>query len=418
MKVAFFVNEFPSLSETFVLNQIAGLIQAGHQVDIYARNAQAAERVHPSVESYQLDERVYYQPYLPANYLMRYLKALWLILIWGWRAKRLIWATLNIKKYGRHASSLRLLYRSIPLIQQGCPTYDVIMCHFGPMGLVALDLKAVGAVAGKVCVAFHGLDLSAHLVEAGKDVYAPLFEQADLLLPISQFWKKRLIELGCSPTKIQVHRMGIDVEKFAFQTRTLPEGGRVRLVSIARLVEKKGIEYSIRALRDVADRYPAVEYSVIGDGPLMLELSQLVQELALTDVVRLLGWRRQDEVIKTLEASHILLAPSVTSKNGDMEGIPVVLMEAMAMGLPVISTWHSGIPELVKPEACGLLAPERDVPALTQAILNLISTAETWPTLGYQGHQIVAQSFNSATLNQDLEKTFVRLIQQPVSVSP
>ncbi|NEP20408.1 MAG: colanic acid biosynthesis glycosyltransferase WcaL, partial [Leptolyngbya sp. SIO4C1] len=376
------VNEFPSLSETFILNQITGLVQAGHSVDIYARNAQKASKIHPLVEEYQLVNNTYYYPYLPANYFLRALKALWLIIAYFWKAPKAILKALNFKKYGRHASSFRLLYCSIAFIQQGCPTYDIIMCHFGPTGLVALDFRDINVLSGKICVTFHGLDLSAYLIEAGEDIYAPLFEKADLLLPISDFWKQRLIELGCNPNKIQIHRMGIDLEHFAFKPRKTEEEQKVRLVSVARLVEKKGIEYSIRALQKVAQQYPAVEYIVIGDGPLMHELSQLVQTLELQNVVQLLGWQQQDEVAKILSTAHILLAPSVTSSNGDMEGIPVALMEAMATGIPVISTWHSGIPELIHHEKSGILVPERNSSELALQILNLIQDPESWSRLG------------------------------------
>jgi len=409
MNIAFLLNEFPSLSETFILNQIAGLIDAGHQVDLYARNAQAASKVHPLVEKHRLSDRVHYHPHIPANYLIRYLKAIWLILIWIWSAPIATVKTLNFRKFGRHATSLKLFYRSIAFIRQGCPAYDVIMCHFGPMGLIALDLKTAGVTNGKICVAFHGLDLSAHLQTEGKDVYESLFANGDLLLPISHFWKKRLIELGCDPEKIQVHRMGIAVERFAFEPRSLQNNGTIRLISVARLVEKKGIEYSIRALREVVKQYPNIEYTVVGDGPLMSDLAELVQALELNDIVRLLGWQRQDEVIKLLSASHILLAPSVTSQNGDMEGIPVVLMEAMAAGLPVISTWHSGIPELIRQGHSGFLVPERDSSELARQIIALIQQPESWSQVGQNARSAVAKDFEVSQLNKHFSNTLLEL---------
>lgn len=410
MKVAFLLNEFPSLSETFILNQISGLIEAGHRVDLYARNAQAASKVHPLVEKYQLTNIVYYHPYIPANYLARYLKAVWLVLMYLWTAPLVILRALNFRKFGRHATSLKLLYRSISFVRRGCPSYDIIMCHFGPMGLIALDLKAIQATDGKVCVAFHGLDLSAHLQAEGKDVYNPLFEKGDLFLPISYFWEKRLIELGCDPKKIKTHRMGIDVEQFSFKPRALSNDRTVRLVSVARLVEKKGIEYGIRALEDVVKHYPNIEYVIIGDGPLMPKLSQLVRDLELDEVVHLLGWQRQDEVVEILSHSHILLAPSVTGHDGDMEGIPVILMEAMASGLPVISTWHSGIPELVRHGESGFLVPERDSSALSEQISNLIQKSEIWSQMGQNARLRVAKEFDVNQLNKQLNKIFLQIL--------
>ncbi|MGB3613508.1 MAG: glycosyltransferase [Elainellaceae cyanobacterium] len=402
MKIAFLVNEFPSLSETFILNQIVGLVEAGHQIDIYARNAQRTDKVHPLIEKHGLEARTYYHPYIPANYIFRYLKAVWLVVRWFLVAPVAILGALNAKRYGRHATSLKLLYRSIPLIRNGRPSYDAIMCHFGPMGLVALDLQTIGVLQGSVCVTFHGLDLSSHLLTSGKDVYNPLFAQGSLLLPISQFWEKRLIELGGSANSVRVHHMGIDTERFPFQPREFPKDGAIRIISIARLVEKKGIEYSIRALKPVVEQFPNLLYSVVGDGPLMPQLAQLVQELQLGDNVQLLGWQKQDDVVKLLELSHVMVAPSVISSDGDMEGIPVVLMEAMAMGLPVVSTWHSGIPELVVDGVSGSLVPERDVESLSQSILNLLHQSDRWPEIGRAGRQQVEAEFDSDAQNEKL----------------
>lgn len=402
MDVAFLVNEFPSLSETFVLNQIVGLVRAGHRVHIYARNAQSTHKVHPLVEKYGLAAQTFYQPYLPANYLIRYLKALWLILRWFFAAPKAIFGALNMRQYGRHASSLRLLYRSITHIKNGQPSYDAVVCHFGPMGLVAADLESIGVLSGKLYVVFHGLDLSAHLLEAGKDVYNPLFQQAHRLLPISHFWQRRLVALGAEACQIQVHHMGIDVERFRFKPRAFPEDGHVRIISIARLVEKKGIEYGIRSLPPVVARYPHLSYSIVGDGPLMDELRALVQELKLEKRVNLLGWQQQDDVVDLLQEAHLMLAPSVVSSDGDMEGIPVVLMEAMAMGLPVVSTQHSGIPELATNGTSGLLVPERNVEALSQAILQMLQQSDRWEAMGQAGRQRVEADFNSDKQNRKL----------------
>lgn len=402
MNIAFLVNEFPSLSETFVLNQVVGLVEAGHHVHIYARNAQKTHKIHPLIEQHQLAQKTYYHPYIPANYAVRYLKAIGLIIRWFWAAPKAVLGALNVRKYGRQASSLRLLYRSIAHIEQECPSYDAIICHFGPMGLVAADLKQIGVLQGHICVVFHGLDLSAHLQQAGKEVYNDLFEQASLLLPISAFWKQRLLELGAPANKIQVHHMGIDTERFSFKPRTWPSDGPVHLISIARLVEKKGIEYGIRALPPVIAQFPALRYTIVGDGPLMEHLQGLVRELQLENHVALLGWQKQDDVVALLERSHLMLAPSVVSSNGDMEGIPVVLMEAMAMGLPVISTQHSGIPELVTDGVSGQLVPERNGAALSEAIALMLQQRDRWEAMGRAGRQRVEAEFDSDRLNQSL----------------
>jgi colanic acid/amylovoran biosynthesis glycosyltransferase len=149
-----------------------------------------------------------------------------------------------------------------------------------------------------------------------------------------------------------------------------------------------------------------VRYDILGEGPLRPALEQLVRELGLGERVTLHGARDQDEVLEMLRRSHLALAPSVTSRDDDQEGIPVSLMEAMAIGLPVVSTFHSGIPELVHDGVSGRLVPERDVDALAGALEPLVDHPETWPAMGREGRRHVVENFNLRTLNDRLVEIF------------
>ncbi len=122
--------------------------------------------------------------------------------------------------------------------------------------------------------------------------------------------------------------------------------------------------------------------------------------------VKLVGWKTGEEISRILDAADILVAPSVTATNGDQEGIPVTIMEAMSTGLPVVSTWHSGIPELVRDGVSGLLAPERDIAALASHLLALIERPELRRTMGRAGCDIVHASYNIDALNDRLETIF------------
>ena len=269
------------------------------------------------------------------------------------------------------------------------------------------DLKLI---QGKLCTVFHGYDLTGYLQTEGDHAYDKLFQQGELFLPISDRWKQKLIDLGCPPEKIQVHHMGIDCEKFTFVPRQMPTNGVIQLVTVCRLVEKKGVEYGIRAVAQLRDRYPKVQYTIIGDGPLTAALKMLVAELKISDIVHLVGWKQRDEVIEILNQSQIFLAPSVTACNGDQEGIPVALMEAMAMGMPVISTFHSGIPELVEDGISGYLVPERDVDGLTDRISTLIEHPEQWIDMGKAGRQFVESYFDVEKLNDQLVDVYQHLL--------
>lgn len=408
MKIAFIVGEFPALSETFILNQIVGLIRLGHEVDIYATRPRSEPKVHPDVEKYDLLSRTYYAVEMPTNRLRRVLTSCGLVLTNFHKAPRVMLRTLNIFKHRQHFGSLTLLYEVIPWLQKGA-LYEIIHCHFGMNGLKATGLREIDAIGGKLITAYYGLDISQYLQEFGENIYCDLFDIGDLFFPISNLMKSQLIRMGCDRQKIVVHRLGIDSQRFFFTPRRLAADGVVRLITIARLVEKKGLEYSIRAVAQLASLNQKIEYNIIGDGCLKADLQHLIQELDAENI-NLLGWQQQEEVVALLNNSHILIAPSVTSQSGDQEGTPVVIMEAMAMGLPILSTLHSGIPELVEDGVSGFLVPERDVDALAEKLRYLIQNSARWEEMGKAGRACVENYYNIDKLNEQLVEIYQRLL--------
>jgi colanic acid/amylovoran biosynthesis glycosyltransferase len=367
VKIALFVTEFPIISETFILNQITGLLDRGHDVTIYARIPQVQPFVHPDVERYHLlDRTFYYGSYqaMPAKRVFRLLKVGFYIIKSFNKKIRLYVKLLNIIKFGTEPVSPYFLYPIATFLSRGVRSYDIVHCHFGPNGNFGAWLKDLGVIEGKFVITFHGYDVSKYVKEKGDHVYDFLFKTGDLFLPISERAKEKLIQLGCDKQRIAVHRMGVDTSRFLFAPRKPREDGKVRILTIGRLVEKKGVQYGIQALAKALKKYPHLEYRIAGDGPLRTELKSLVNGLNVNGHVKLLGWKRHDEIVELMRSADILLAPSVTSKDGDQEGIPVVLMEALAQGLPVLSTRHSGIPELVRDGEFGFLVPERDLDAL------------------------------------------------------
>lgn len=308
--------------------------------------------------------------------------------------------TLNVFKFGTKALSFSLVYSAVPFLPE--KSYDIVHCHFGPNGLTGVFLREVGAIKGKIVTSFHGYDLSKYVKEHGKKVYDVLFKKGDIFLPVSSHLKARLLELGCDEDKIRVHHMGIKSEKFPFRIRKVPEGELVKVITIGRLIEKKGIDYGIRAVRDLKEKQLKIEYNIIGDGPLRKDLERLIDELKLADAVKLLGEKPHKEVIDLLDEAHILLAPSITAKNADQEGIPVVLMEAMAMGLAVVSTYSSGIPELVEEGRTGCLTSERETGAIAEKVEHLIKHPETFERVTQFARTYIEENFEAENLNARL----------------
>ncbi len=151
---------------------------------------------------------------------------------------------------------------------------------------------------------------------------------------------------------------------------------------------------------------------MVGDGVLREQLQQMIEGMGIERQVKLLGWKTQEEVKILLEESHVLVAPSVTSDSGDQEGIPTAIKEAMASGLPVISTLHSGIPELVVDGVSGLLVSERDAASIADALAYLISHPERCKEMGQAGRRQVEQKFDTNSLNKKLEELYLGLMHQ------
>ncbi|KAB8320512.1 colanic acid biosynthesis glycosyltransferase WcaL [Tolypothrix campylonemoides VB511288] len=406
MKIAFIVGPFPVLSETFILNQITGLLVRGHEVHIYGCKPDDTSKVHPDVEKYQLIERTYYIPEIPKNYFLRFLKGLAFIST-NFHHAPLLLQSLNIFKYGKRAASMRLLYSVIPLLKS--QPYDIIHCQFGMYGIEGMILRDVGAIKGKLITSFRGYDISWYVKACGEDVYDDLFVKGNFFLANCEFFRKRAIKLGCDEKKIVVHGSGIDCSRFTYKPR-YPHPDGIRIVTTGRLVEKKGIEYAIRAVAKVARLYQNIEYNIIGDGHLKQQLQQVISELNVADKVKLLGWKNQKEIIDILDQAHLFIAPSVTAEDGNQDAPVNTLKEAMAMGLPVIGTLHGGIPELVEDGISGFLVPERDADAIAEKLHYFIEHPEVWEQMGRAGRVYVAEHYDINRLNDELVEIYQQVV--------
>jgi colanic acid/amylovoran biosynthesis glycosyltransferase len=399
MKIAFVLDSFPALSETFILNQITGLIDRGHTVDIYASGPRDDPKCHPDVERYGLIGRTFYMKTSTSERLRAFAER-------SMTRPSEAWETVRRRLRPRRTQALP--FGAAPLRSAPAKEYDVVHCHFGESALTALTHRNAGRLGGRLVTTFYGSDLTRYVVRHGDDAYAELFERGDAFLAICDYFQSRLIQIGCAADRIWKHPLGIDLSRFPFIPRCVAAGETVRMVTIARLVEKKGVEYVLRALARVRPS-AAIEYTIIGDGILRAHLEGLADELGARVNVRFAGSLQQEEVADTLASAHLLIAPSVTAADGDQEGTPVAILEAMASGMPVISTRHSGIPELVQDGISGRLVPERDVASLAAAIEAFVEAAETWVMMGHAGRARVEQRHDINTLNDELVQFYERL---------
>ncbi|PSB01507.1 glycosyltransferase [Merismopedia glauca] len=407
LKIAFIVDDFPSLSQTFVINQIVGLLDRGHQVDIYAETRGNTAKVHQAILDYHLLERTYYFTPIPNNLFWRSILGIGVLLNSFFKDPLITLRSLNFFKYGLLALSLRLLYTVVPSLNK---SYDIIHCQFGTQSFRGMWFRQIHATEAKLITIFRGHDISVFVKERGDRVYDRLFNTGDFFLANCDYFRKKAIQLGCNEQKIIVYRSGLDCDRFIFKPRYFPVDGCIRLATTGRLVEKKGIEYAIRAVAKQAKITPNIEYNIIGDGELKEKLQQLIEKLNISNIVKILGWKNQRELIEILDRSHIFIAPSIAAKNGDRDAPINVLKEAMAMGLPVISTYHGGIPELVEDGVSGFLVPERDAETLAEKLSYLIDRPEQWEAMGKAGRAFVEAHYNLNKLNDELVKIYQQVL--------
>lgn len=407
MKIAVVVSTFPSVSETFIVNQIVGLLDRGHQVHLFAAKKGSSSCIHPEIREANLLQKTRYFPVIPKNKFLCRIAAL-RRLLQSWfcaplQTSRLLFCFLRTGSF-----SYSLFFAALMVLPGN---FDVIHVHFGQNALVWAQLKAMGL---RFCLvtSFHGHDVNSYPRMYGNSIYKILFEWGDLFTVNTNFTRNQVEKLGCTPGKIRRLPVGLQVEQFDLQERVFPEDGCIRLLTVGRLVEKKGHLYMLRALPEILKRHPKIRYWIVGDGPLEMQLREEVNRLALEEHVEFLGSMPADQVRRIYTEAHVFILPSITAADGDMEGQGLVLQEAQATGLPVISTLHNGIPEGILDGKSGFLVPEKDSELLAEKTIYTLSHPEIWLEMGRAGRTFVEANYDMTLLNQQLEQIYLEACRE------
>lgn len=372
MKILFFVHSFPCVSETFVLNQVTGLIDLGHEVRVYAWG-KPDNCVHSDYVQYDLKNRTRnLSCSIPQNKVKRILKAL-PILFQGLKHVGPKFLTLFSPKYGENAYNLLFLYVSEIFLNDQSWKPDAVITHFGDNGLFVNAYHQIGLIDKDTkCYTFiHAHEICRQNIDETKKKYNNIFKSNDFILPISRFWESKLIQAGANPETTKIFHMGVDIDRFGYKDKRRSRD-EIKILSVGRLVGQKGYEYAIKGVAEyIKETNLKVSYTIIGRGELEDKLKKIVRQNAIEDNVTFLGAQPQEVVSNYMAKSDIFLLPSVTDDNGYMEGIPVALMEAMALGLLCISTYHSGIPELIDNNETGFLCKEKDSSEITKTLMQI-----------------------------------------------
>ena len=392
LAVGLMVHDFPRLSETFVINQARGLLDAGHDVTVLAPYGDGAALrseagMHADVAAYGLAARADYAPLGEAPL-----------------------------RWTRTGGPLRAPSRAAAFLNEavlfGGRRFDVVHCQFASLGLLALrHARARTLRWRRLVVHLRGYDVSAFVRDRGEDVYAPLWRAGDLFVANCEHFRQRAISLGCPAERTIVIGSSIETKNFPAKTDYRLDADDLRVITVGRLTEKKGIPTVLRALARSRGAGSETTLDVVGDGPLDAELRALAQDLGIRDAVRFHGALPHDRIAALLRASDVLVAASERAPNGDQDAPVNSLKEAMVSGLPVIGTRHGGIPELVLDPQSGCLVDERDDAGLADAFARIADRRAEWPRIGQANRARATEMYEHARMTRRLIAAYMNTLE-------
>jgi glycosyltransferase involved in cell wall biosynthesis len=401
LKVAYIMSRFPKLTETFILYEMLAMRQQGIQVEVYPLLREREEVMHP--ETAQFVSAAHFQPFISLPIIRANLHFLWknplVYFKTLWDVLRANWGSFNFFTgvMGIFPKTVLFAY------QMRADKVQHVHAHFAshPAAAGFIIHRLVGIPYSFTA---HGSDL-----HRDRHMLAEKVAEAAFVATISQYNKELIISEcpGKYRAKVHVVHCGVDTAVFQARSHETPyEKGEnpFTILCVGTLHEVKGQAYLIEACCQLQERGFNFECHFVGDGPDKKSLTDLAEQAGLSDKIRFHGRLTRDEIARLLLDADVLTAPSVPTHDGRREGIPVVLMEAMGSGVPVIASQLSGIPELVSHQLTGLLVPPRDATSLADALECYLKDPELRHRLGRAGREKVIEEF-------DLNKNGTKLAQ-------
>lgn len=284
--------------------------------------------------------------------------------------------------------------------------------HFGPRAIQFLSIAL--RLNLPLLTSFYGYDVSAFpRIQTNREQLKILFQYGTAFTAMSGNMARELEKLGCPSDKLMIHHTSVEIDKFTFSP---PEynGKDFNLLCVCQYVEKKGLSYLIKAFAKVSEKYPEAKLRIVGRpikaNYVSMELDSLIQELGIVSKVLQLGPVPYNQLQEEYKKAHLFALASHTASDGGAEGIPTVLLEAQATGLPVISTRHAGIPEAILDGKSGFIVPEKDDNALAEKMIWFLEHPDKWKEMGKSGREFVEREYNALIQAKKLEDIYTKLI--------
>jgi len=405
-KIAFVVNHFPSVSETFILNQITDLVERGHDIRIYSFKSKTLKFIHGAVEHYKLIERTtYFQHYHKSGikklgwFVSFFLKNGWTLIM-----------VLKFKMFSKNALRKAIRNQSLSWSLENFlndTDFDIVHAHFGQQGARVANLMARGRISNfKFVTAFHGYDLNPSFVNKYKTAYKNIFRFADAVTVNSNYLATILLAVCQEPKNLMLLPEGLKTEQYRKETtefnRTL---SNFTIVFCGRLVEFKAPDLAVQIIDILVNGrgFRNVMLRIIGEGRLRGDVEELIRKLALEDHVSLLGALSQENVVQEMNKADLFLLPGIQEKEtGRAETQGLVIQEAQAMELPVVVSDAGGMKYGLIDGISGFVIKEGDIDAFADKIELLLKDMELRIKMGKAGRDFVVDNFDTKILGDKL----------------
>lgn len=318
----------------------------------------------------------------------------------------------NLRQFPFHPIFVKKRFtRLVPWLKK--KKVKCLHARFGTAGVELLPYARKAKLP--LIVSFHGFDATklAKQSKRYRQQLKKVFRYAKAVTVVSEHMKRQVIRLGCPPEKITLIRSGINLRNFPYMPQTLSgKQGTFRLLSVGRLTEKKGMDTLIKAFRRLHKKHPQVSLTIVGDGEERVRLKKMVRKYGLKKQIRFTGALPHGQVREQMAKCDAFVIACKTAKDGNQEGIPNVLMEAMATGRPVISTYHAGIPELIQNGVSGYLVSENASKQLAEAMEKVMNNPEQLPAMTDLARKRVEERHDIEKQRQLLEHLYLDVLRK------
>jgi len=405
MRIAVGMSEFPSLSQIFVLNQIQSLIESERNFDIYSFSRPEEDIVHQKVTDYEMESYCRYISQ-PNSYLTGIQQV-----ARTFKNQPNLLPLLVRLGYNRDARAIGCLNT---MISNG-NKYDRYHVHFGTTARHWGPLKEANEALAStpLIVSFYGYDATSR-PKANPGYYDEFRDKFDCIVTVCEGMKPDLTRWGFKEQKMTTVPLGVDTEYFSYSFEE-PSEAHTDALLVARFVEKKGVKYALEAVDSIHEEVD-ISLRLIGDGPLRDDIEQIIEKRNLGDIVEISGYQPLSEIKAALHDADVLLAPCITPESGDKSHTPAIILQSQAAGTPVISTYHSGIPEIVDDGQTVLLVDQRDGEAMGSKVTYLLDNPEMYAEIAKDAREYVEREHSIDALSTRLQNLYQRYDNPPKKI--